>query len=197
MMTLEQRIAKRGFDLFASVIGLAVLWPLILLCWVLASLDTGANGLFVQVRVGRGGKPFFVLKLRTMRPLPGTSVTTSLDPRITALGAIFRRFKVDELPQLWNVARGEMSIVGPRPDVPGFMDRLSGDQRRILTLRPGITGPATLKYREEEAILGRAADPELYNAEVIWPDKVCINLDYLDNWTFSRDLHLIWKTLAG
>ncbi len=196
-MTLKQRIAKRSFDLIVSVIGLAVLWPFIVLCWGLASIDTGANGLFTQVRIGRGGRHFHVLKLRTMRPILGTTITTSLDSRITVLGAVFRRFKIDELPQLWNVARGEMSLVGPRPDVPGFMDKLSGDQRRILTLRPGMTGPATLKYREEEVILGGVADPERYNAEVIWPDKVLINLDYLDKWTFSRDLHLIWKTLSG
>ena len=196
-MTLGQRIAKRSFDLLASIIGIAVLWPFILLCWILASLDTGANGLFMQVRVGRGGRHFSILKLRTMRPIPGTFITTSKDPRITALGAIFRRFKIDELPQLWNVARGEMSLVGPRPDVPGFMDKLSGDQRRILTLRPGITGPATLIYRDEEAILDGVSEPERYNTEIIWPDKVRINLDYLDNWTFSRDLYLIWKTMAG
>lgn len=189
-------MTKRTFDLVMAMIGLAALWPLILLCWGLATLDTGANGFFTQARIGRGGKPFRVVKLRTMRPVAGTTVTTSRDPRITRLGAVFRRFKLDELPQLWNVVRGEMSLVGPRPDVPGYLDRLPPHQRRLWTLRPGITGPATLKYRNEEILLSEADDSERYNAEVIWPDKVRINLEYLDTWTFSRDLRLIWQTLA-
>lgn len=196
IVTLRQRLAKRSFDITAAGIGLLMLWPVILLGWLAATLDTGANGFFTQTRVGRHGRPFTVVKLRTMRAVPGTTVTTARDPRITRLGAFLRRFKLDELPQLWNVLRGEMSLVGPRPDVPGFLDRVPAQHRRLLDLRPGITGPATLKYRDEETILAAVPDPELYNAEVIWPDKVRINLEYLDSWSFRTDLRLIWRTVV-
>lgn len=131
------------------------------------------------------------------RPIPGTTVTTTGDIRITQLGAKLRRWKLDELPQLWNVLKGDMSFVGPRPDVPGFMDRLQGEDRAILTLRPGITGPATLKYRNEEEILSKVPDPETYNSEVIWPDKVKINLQYLHNWSLIGDLRYIKQTVIG
>lgn len=155
--------------------------------------------MFTQLRVGRAGRMFKIMKIRTMRDLPtvSTTVTTAADPRITRLGRLLRRTKVDELPQLVNVLLGQMSFVGPRPDVPGFLDALQGRERLILTLRPGLTGPATLKYRNEEAILSAVADPETYNREVIYPDKVSINLAYLEQYRFSRDLGYLWRTVAG
>lgn len=113
------------------------------------------------------------------------------------LGRLFRRLKIDELPQLWNVLVGDMSFVGPRPDVPGFADRLEGRERLLLSIRPGITGPATIKYRNEEEILERQSDPETYNREVIWPDKVRINLEYIANWRMADDLKYIWQTVVG
>lgn len=194
-MTARDFALKRTFDIVAAVIGLAILWPVIVVTWALAGLETGASGFFCQQRVGRGGKVFRVVKLRTMRPVKGTSVTTAGDPRITPLGAKLRRYKLDELPQLWNVLTGTMSFVGPRPDVPGFLDQLVGTDREILKLQPGITGPATLKYRDEEEILSRVEDPERYNSEVIWPDKVRINLDYLHNWSFGKDITYILRTI--
>lgn len=195
-MTATQRILKRGFDFSCASVGLLVALPLILICWGIACIDTGQSGFFWQERVGLHGKIFKVVKIRTMRNVKGGStVTTSNDPRITAVGAWLRRWKLDELPQLWNVVLGQMSLVGPRPDVPGFSDQLSGDDRKILLLRPGITGPASIKYRFEEEILANASDPEKYNSEVIWPDKVRINLDYMRNWTFRKDIQYIFETI--
>jgi len=193
-MTRGDRLIKRGFDVAGSILGLLLLWPVILVSWFLARRDTDSSGFFVQERVGRDGRHFRLIKLRTMRAVDGTTVTTRNDARITPLGATFRRWKLDELPQLWNVLKGDMSFVGPRPDVPGFMDRLEGEDRVLLQLRPGITGPATLKYRDEEEILARVADPEAYNANVIWPDKVRINRSYMDSWSFWRDIRCIIQT---
>ena len=195
-MTRTDRIIKRGFDLTASAVGLALLWPVIGVSWAIARHDTGASGFFRQERIGKDGKPFRVVKLRTMRPSEGTTITTANDARITRWGARFRRWKIDELPQLWNVLKGEMSFVGPRPDVPGYMDKLVGDDRRLLMLRPGITGPATLKYRDEEEQLAAVEDPVIHNDTVIWPDKVRINLAYLDDWSLAKDLRYIWRTVA-
>lgn len=195
-MSPVQAIMKRGLDVSAAVVGLAFLWPVIVVAIVLARRDTGASGLFLQRRVGRDGKPFTVLKIRTMRAVAGTTITTGNDARITPLGARLRRWKIDELPQLWNVLKGEMSLVGPRPDVAGYADRLTGEDRIVLNLRPGITGPATLKYRDEEQILAAQGDPETYNDNVIWPDKVAINRRYYLDYRLRDDFRYIWQTLV-
>lgn len=198
-LTPTQAFKKRSLDLALAVLGLGLTGWVIALAWLLATLNTGGNGFFVQQRVGRNGRLFKLIKIRTMRPLEGvdTTVTTKDDPRITRLGALLRRFKIDELPQLVNVLLGQMSFVGPRPDVPGFADELRGNERLLLTLRPGITGPATLKYRHEEAILARQADPERYNREVIFPDKVRINLRYMNDWRLREDIRCILLTVFG
>lgn len=192
-------ITKRSFDMVFSFLGLLATGWLILLAWVLATIDTRSNGFFMQERVGRNGVLFKVMKIRTMRPCAtlGTTVTTATDPRITALGRFWRRTKIDELPQLINVLAGDMSFVGPRPDVPGFADALEGEARALLSVRPGITGPATLKYRNEEEILAAQGDPERYNREVIWPDKVRINLEYIRDWSLLADIRYICKTMVG
>lgn len=191
---------KRLLDVLGAALGLLSLSWFIAIVWLLATIDTGANGFFTQKRVGRHGKLFMVVKIRTMRldiDYP-TNVTRANDPRITRLGAFFRRTKIDELPQLWNVLVGDMSFVGPRPDVPGYADRLQGRQRDLLlSVRPGITGPATLAYRNEEHLLAQQPDPQRYNDEVIYPDKVRINLDYIQNWRFQDDIPYIWKTIFG
>lgn len=198
-LKMSDAALKRGFDLFGAIFGLILTWWLILLAWVAATIDTRRNGLFIQQRIGRYGKPFNVVKIRTMRDVPGldTTVTRSGDPRITRLGAFFRRLKIDELPQLLNVLVGDMSFVGPRPDVPGFADQLTGEDEIVLSIRPGITGPATLKYREEESLLASVKDPEQYNRNVIWQDKVRINREYIRNWRLRDDLRYIWQTLTG
>lgn len=190
---------KRGFDIALALVGLLLTFWLIAIAWVLAAVDTRASGFFRQQRVGRNGRLFRVVKIRTMRVGAGisTTVTTSHDARITPLGRFWRRTKIDELPQLINVLRGEMSFVGPRPDVPGFADKLEGEERIVLSVRPGITGPATLKYRNEEEILAGVEDPEAYNRDVIFPDKVAINRKYVEEWSFANDIRLILRTIFG
>jgi lipopolysaccharide/colanic/teichoic acid biosynthesis glycosyltransferase len=142
---------------------------------------------------------FKVIKLRTMRNIASinTTVTSLNDPRITPLGHFLRKTKIDELPQLINVFLGQMSFVGPRPDVPGFADRLMGEDRIILSVRPGITGPATLKYREEEELLAGQDNPEKYNDEIIFPDKVRLNREYVANYSFWKDIQYIYQTIFG
>lgn len=192
-----QRFEKRVFDLLVSSIGLFFLWPIIVVTALIASIETRGNGFFTQPRVGENAKLFSVIKLRTMKDcdLVSTTVTTTQDPRITKSGKVFRKLKLDELPQLINVMKGEMSFVGPRPDVPGYADQLFGDDKLILTVRPGITGPATLKYRNEEKLLTSQLDPEKYNREVIYPDKVRINKEYVQNWSFWKDIKYILRTV--
>lgn len=196
-LTLRETVLKRGVDLAVATVGLVVGTPLIGLGWLAATLSTRQNGLFRQTRIGRYGRPFEILKLRTMRSDRGvtTTVTVRDDVRITRIGSILRQLKIDELPQLANVLRGEMSLVGPRPDVPGFADRLTGEDRVILSVRPGITGPAAVAYRHEEQILGAVDDPERFNREVIWPAKVRINRDYIRSWTFRADLKCLRDTV--
>jgi lipopolysaccharide/colanic/teichoic acid biosynthesis glycosyltransferase len=199
LLTPAQSCCKRAFDFLGALTGLVLTSWIILPAWALASLDTRRNGFFIQDRVGKDGRMFRVLKIRTMRPVQGveTVVTTDQDPRITPLGRFWRKTKIDELPQLINVLKGDMSFVGPRPDVPGFADRLVGEERLLLSIRPGITGPATLKYRNEEQILMEVDDPEKYNREVIFPDKVRINLEYIREHSFWKDLKYIWMTVFG
>jgi lipopolysaccharide/colanic/teichoic acid biosynthesis glycosyltransferase len=198
-LSLFDCAVKRSFDIVGSGLGLLLTWWIILLAYVAASIDTGRNGFFTQERVGRGGKRFKMIKIRTMRDTPSisTSVTTEEDPRITALGHFFRKTKIDELPQLINVLLGQMSFVGPRPDVPGFADQLEGRDRIILSVRPGITGPATLAFRDEEELLARQPDPERYNREVIYPEKVKLNKGYVRNYSFLKDLTYIYLTVFG
>lgn len=181
------------------MLGLVLTSWLILLAYVAASIDTGKSGFFRQERVGRNGRLFKTIKVRTMRDVASidTTVTTAGDPRITSLGRFFRRTKIDELPQLINVFFGQMSFVGPRPDVPGFADILTGEDRIVLTIRPGITGPATLRYRNEEELLAAQPEPEKYNREVIFPDKVRINRAYIENYSFWTDIKYILMTIFG
>lgn len=192
-----QKWVKRAVDIFGASAGLLLTGWVILLAFVAASLDTRANGFFIQPRVGYRGRLFPLIKIRTMRMIEGvtTTVTTRRDPRITPLGRLFRRTKIDELPQLINILLGHMSFVGPRPDVPGFADVLEGDDRCILDVRPGITGPATLYYRNEEALLAGVDDPDRYNREVIFPNKVRLNREYIRNFSVRSDIDYIWKTI--
>ena len=198
-LSFTQRTFKRAFDLIVALLGLLLSFWIVFIAWLLAAIDTRSNGFFVQKRVGRNGRLFSVVKIKTMRPVTdvATTITAQNDPRITKLGAFFRRTKIDELPQLWNVLLGQMSFVGPRPDVPGYADRLEGEQKLVLSIRPGITGPATLKYKNEEELLAKQADPAQYNDAVIFPDKVKINLDYIRNYSFKSDLKYIFKTIIG
>lgn len=185
------------FDRIFSLFGLLVLSPVLLVVAVLIKIRMpGGPAIFRQRRVGRNGKLFTMYKFRSMTVShSGSSVSVAGESRITPLGAKLRKYKLDELPELWNVLKGDMSFVGPRPDVPGYADRLQGEDRLILKLRPGITGPASLKYADEEELLAQVADPRRYNDEVIFPDKVRINLDYYYNRTFCGDIRLIFQTI--
>mgnify|MGYP001305989311 CR=1 FL=1 len=188
---------KRLFDFVASLFGLIFLSPLLLIIGLTIKLSSKGPVLFRQKRVGKNGHIFTLVKFRSMTALKRSNSTVSVkgDIRITHFGAFLRRFKLDELPELWNVLVGEMCLVGPRPDVPGFADLLEGEDRLILKLRPGITGPASLKYANEEEILAKVAVPEDYNRNVIFPDKVRINLDYYFRQNIWLDLKIIFATI--
>lgn len=192
-------LIKSIFDRVASLGGLLILWPVLLICALLILLKMPEGPIiFSQKRVGKGGKLFTMYKFRSMTvDHHGSSVSIAGENRITPLGAKLRKYKLDELPELWNVLIGDMSFVGPRPDVPGYADKLQGNDRDILKLRPGITGPASLKYRNEEEILATQLDPIKYNDEIIYPDKVRININYMKNWSFLLDLKIIIYTILG
>lgn len=198
-MKSNQIIIKGLFDFLLALVGIVLTFPIIILAWIVASIDTKSNGLFLQNRIGKNGKLFVLIKIKTMRPVLGvdTNVTQKNDVRITKSGAFFRKTKIDELPQLWNVLIGQMSFVGPRPDVEGYMDKLQDKDKVILSVRPGVTGPASLKYKNEEELLSKQSNPEQYNNEVLWPDKVKINVDYVNDWSFAQDLTYIYKTIIS
>ncbi len=187
------------FDRIVSFFGLLFLWPVLIVVTVLIKIKMpGGPAFFTQKRVGRDGRLFTMYKFRSMTVgHGGSSVSVAGESRITPLGAKLRKYKLDELPELWNVLIGDMSFVGPRPDVPGYADALIGDDREVLKLRPGITGPASLKYRDEEEILAGVADPQKYNDEVIFPDKVRINRYYLHHYSFWMDIRMIFATVLG
>lgn len=192
-------ILKYIFDRITALIGLIVLSPILIITAIVIVLKMPSGPIiFKQKRVGKGGKLFTMYKFRTMTVKHnGSSISVAGENRITPLGASLRKYKLDELPELWNVLIGNMSFVGPRPDVPGYADLLKGEDRLVLKLRPGITGPASLKYRNEEEILAQVQDPVKYNNEVIYPDKVQINLFYYYNYSFITDLKIIFCTVLG
>lgn len=206
-------ILKYIFDRLMALIGLLVLWPVLLVVAILILIKMpGGPVIFTQKRVGKDGKLFTCHKFRTMTMKHGGStVSVAGDSRITPLGAKLRHYKLDELPGLWDVLVGNMSFVGPRPDVPGYADKLTGEDLEILKLRPGFTGPATLKYRLEDEMISeyaakRQADgdsrptqviAEEYNDNVIYPDKVRINLYYLHHYSFFKDIQMIFCTVLG
>ena len=188
---------KRTFDLSSSLIGLIVLSPILI--FISFAIKIGSKGpvFFSQKRVGKDGKLFTLIKFRSMtvQQESNSTATARGDIRITKIGSFLRKYKLDELPELWNVIKGEMSLVGPRPDVPGYADRLKGRDREILKLRPGITGTASLKYYNEEEILASQEDPQKYNDEVIFPDKVKVNLEYYENQSLWLDIKIIFATI--
>lgn len=198
---------KFVFDRLVSFLGLIILLPVLVIVAILVKVKMpGGPVFFSQRRVGRNGRLFTMHKFRTMTmDHDGSSVSVAGESRITPLGAKLRKYKLDELPELWNVLIGDMSFVGPRPDVPGYADALVGEDREVLQLRPGITGPASLKYRNEEELLARVAsegvagytDPVRYNDEVIYPDKVRLNRYYLNHYSFWMDIKMVFATVLG
>ena len=194
-----QLFLKYLFDRVVALIGLMVLLPVLLVVALLIRIKMPDGPvLFRQERVGKDGKLFTLVKFRSMSmDHSGSTVSVAGESRITPLGAKLRRYKLDELPELWNVLKADMSFVGPRPDIPGYADALTGEDREMLRLRPGITGPATLKYRNEEEILASVEDPQKYNDEVIFPDKVRINRYYLHHYSFWTDIRMMVATVLG
>lgn len=187
---------KRTFDFISSLGGLMLLLPFLLIICIVHKVKM-PNGpiFFVQKRVGRDGNLFKMIKFRTMvKNHSGSSISLKGELRITPFGAFLRKYKIDELPELLNVLFGQMSIVGPRPDVPGYADKLEGDARLILKLKPGITGPASIIYAKEEELLASVDNPQRYNDEVIYPDKVRINLEYYHCNSFLGDMKIIFRT---
>lgn len=192
MITKTQLRVKRIFDVALVLVLLPLLVVPILILIVAATIDTKKYGIFSQLRVGQHGKLFKIYKIRTLRE--GLHKLGHLEKSATTLGKYLRRTKLDELPQLFNVLKGDMSFVGPRPDVQGFADQLEGEDRIILLVKPGVTGEATIKYKDEERVLERQNDPEHYNRTIIWVDKVKINKNYIRNYSFYLDLRLILKS---
>ena len=192
-------ILKFIVDRIAAFVGLLLSWALLIAVAILIKVKMpGGPAFFTQKRVGRHGRMFTMYKFRSMTVHhSGSSISVAGESRITPLGAKLRHYKIDELPELWNVLIGDMSFVGPRPDVPGYADVLQGEDREVLELRPGITGPASLKYRDEENLLAKQADPVKYNDDVIFPDKVRINRYYLHNYSFLKDMQMIFCTVLG
>lgn len=192
-------VLKALFDRFFSFVGLLFLCPLLIVIAILIKIKMPDGPvIFTQKRVGQYGKLFIMYKFRSMLVgHGGSSISVAGENRITPFGAKLRKYKIDELPELWNVLIGDMSFVGPRPDVSGYTDRLQGKDRDILKLKPGITGPASLKYRNEEEILALQDNPQKYNDEVIFPDKVKINLEYLENWSLEKDIKIIIYTILS
>ena len=184
------------FDRIVSLIGLLFLWPLLIIIAICIKIKMPGPVFFIQKRVGKDAKLFKMYKFRTMTlNHSGSSISIAGENRITPFGAILRKYKLDELPELWNVFIGDMSFVGPRPDVPGYADKLKGNNRLILKLRPGITGPASIKYANEEELLSHVENPKDYNDNVIYPDKVKINLEYYYNHSIISDIKLILQTI--
>src|SRR4051794_9134 len=183
---------RRTLDVCAATVALLLLSPLLLVLALLVRASSAGPALFVQQRSGRYGRPFRLLKFRTMRSdASGMQITVAGDPRVTRVGALLRRTKLDELPQLWNVLRGDMSLVGPRPEVPRYVDCLDAEQRQVLAVRPGITDPASLAFRDESELLSRCENPERAYREDILPHKVALSLDYLARRTVWNDVGVL------
>ena len=189
---------KRCFDFIVSLIGIIILSPVFIIVSIAIKLDSKGNILFLQKRVGRYGKEFNIYKFRTMvtdAEKLGKQITIGKDNRITKVGAFLRKFKIDELPQLFNVFKGDMSLVGPRPEVPKYVSLYSFEQKKVLNVRPGITDMASLRYKDENDILGKVENPEEYYINVIMKDKLNLNLEYIEKSNIFFDIYLIVKTI--
>lgn len=197
--TLYTKTGKRAFDFAAASGGLILLSPIFLVLALLVKLTSPGPMLYRQARVGRNGKIFRIAKFRSMHvdaDKRGLAITSSGDPRVTPVGRVLRQFKLDELPQLWNVLKGEMSLVGPRPEVPTYVECYSASQRDVLSVRPGITDPASILFRDEEKVLAIQTDRDRYYREIVLPEKLRLNLKYLTDISFSHDFSLLWRTLS-
>ncbi len=196
MLSPYQKFIKRLFDLVLALTLLPILLPAIVFLIIIATIDTHQTGFFIQKRIGYQGKPFSFYKIRTLKGKKHDDIIAIYN-QATPFGKFLRNTKLDELPQLLNVLIGTMSFVGPRPDIPGYADKLTGKDRIILTVKPGITGPATIKYKNEDKILLQQTNPKQYNDEVIWKDKIKVNKEYVKNWSLQKDIRYLWSSIFG
>lgn len=208
MPVLEQQVAvrlpssgrlrrKRLFDMVCAALGLLILSPVLLVCALLVGLTSPGGVLFRQERIGKDGVPFTIYKFRSMRKdNAGLKISTSRDTRITSVGRVLRKTKLDELPQLWNVLKGDMSFVGPRPEVREYTDLYTPEQRQVLMVRPGITGLASIRYRNENELLTASSDPNRTYIDEVMPAKLALDLKYIPRACVSYDIKLIWETLV-
>lgn len=208
MPVLEQQVAvrlpssgrlyrKRLFDMVCAALGLLVLSPVLLVCALLVGLTSPGGVLFRQERIGKDGVPFTIYKFRSMRKdNAGLKISTSRDTRITSVGRVLRKTKLDELPQLWNVLKGDMSFVGPRPEVREYTDLYTPEQRQVLMVRPGVTGLASIRYRNENELLTASSDPNRTYIDEVMPAKLALDLKYIPRACVSYDIKLIWETLV-
>lgn len=197
MLSRGNNMVKWFFDRALSLVLLIVLMPILLLVAIVILLTSGAPVFYIQERIGQNAKPFKLIKFRTMKGEEESPVAAAELNRITRVGRWLRRTKIDELPELLNIFAGDMSFVGPRPDVAGYADKLEGDDRRLLTMKPGLTGVASLKYRNEEDLLAAQPNPQEYNDKVIWPDKVRLNLLYMERQSLWLDVKVLICTALG
>lgn len=189
-------LVKTLFDYVLAILLFPVLLPILFILILISTVDTGQFGLFSQIRIGKNAVQFPIFKIRSMKGAAyETDITTEKTHKITRFGKFIRKSKLDETPQILNILLGQMSFVGPRPDVPGYADLLEDKDRIILTVKPGITGPAQLAFKNEEEILNQVENPLIYNDEVLWPEKVQINRSYVENWSFSKDLNYLVQTI--
>ena len=196
ILSKKQQITKRLFDIIFAVLGILLLTIPILILIIFAWYSTKKNGLYKQERIGQFAKPFQIYKIRSMKENNASNhITIKNDQRITSFGKFIRKYNLDELPQIYNVLKGEMSFVGPRPDVSGYADLLKDDDRIILSIKPGITGPATLAFKNEEEILANQKNPKQYNDNVLWKKKIALNKKYITNWSFWNDCKYILQTI--
>jgi len=189
---------KRIFDFVVSLIGIIIISPILLIVAISIKLDSEGSVLFLQKRIGKDGKPFNIYKFRTMvtnAEKLGAQITVGKDNRITRVGAFLRKYKIDELPQLFNVLKGDMSLVGPRPEVPKYVALYTEEERKVLEVRPGITDLASIRYRDENDILAEVENPEEYYINVIMRDKLKLNLEYIEKSNIFYDIYLIIKTI--
>lgn len=197
-MNIFNRTIKRLFDILASGIGIIILSPVLLI--IALRIKTGSDGpiFFKQVRVGKDGKEFEILKFRTMvvdAEKMGRQITVGADNRITKVGGFLRKYKLDELPQLFNVFKGDMSLVGPRPEVPRYVKLYTEEQRKVLNVKPGITDLASIRYRDENELLGQAENPDEFYINTIMPDKLALNLEYINKSNVFYDIYIIIETI--
>ena len=198
-MKTFNKVVKRIFDLICSTLGLIVLSPILIVIAIRIKTDSDGPVFFKQIRIGEKNKEFEILKFRTMvvdAEKLGRQITVGNDSRITKIGAFLRKYKLDELPQLINVFKGDMSLVGPRPEVPRYVEMYNEEQRRVLEVKPGITDLASIRYRDENGLLGEAENPDDFYINTIMPDKLALNLEYINKNNIFLDIYIILKTIV-